>query len=202
MSLTTRIAVMRYGIVPLAGASAVTLALLLFDVTHPARAAEALLRSLVYACSITGLAAATLPRLGFACGRAGTWRLVLRAVLTVSTLFACAVVGTFVGGVVLLLLGLDTGTGFWAAFGFSVRIGVLVTFTLGLATVGYEAFRDRLRRMDRLKQFFSAPLAELIVSGQGDDPLRSRRREVSTTPRWGRWFSSGTPRWNASPAMG
>ena len=176
MSMAKRFAVMRYGVVPLAGAGAVTLALMLFDVTHPAHAAPALLRSLVYACSITTLAGVTLPGLRYVCGRIGTRALILRALVTVAVLLVFAVVGTFAGGVVLVLLGLDTREQFWAVFGFSVRIGVLMTFTVGLAMLGYEAFRERL---DRLKRFFSAPLAELIVSGRGDDPLRSHRREVT-----------------------
>ncbi len=33
-------------------------------------------------------------------------------------------------------------------------------------------------RLSRLKRFFSPKLAELIVEGSGDDPLKSRRREI------------------------
>ena len=33
-------------------------------------------------------------------------------------------------------------------------------------------------RLSRLKRFFSPKLAEMIVDGSGDDPLRSRRREI------------------------
>ena len=179
MFMASRVAVMCYGVVPLAGASAVTLALMLFDVTHPAHAAPALLRSLVYSCSITALAGLTLPRVPYLCGRVGPRAFILRALVAVTVLLACAVVGTFAGGGVLVLLGLDTPARFWAVFGFSVRISVLMTFTVGLAMLGYEAFRERLDRLDRLKRFFSAPLAELIVSGRGDDPLQSRRREVT-----------------------
>jgi class 3 adenylate cyclase len=97
----------------------------------------------------------------------------------VAVLLVFAVVGSFAAGVVLVLLGVDTREQFRAAFGFSVRISVLMTFTVGLAMVGYDAFRSRLERLDRLKGFFSAPLAELIVSGRGDHPLRSHRREVT-----------------------
>jgi adenylate cyclase len=35
-----------------------------------------------------------------------------------------------------------------------------------------------LDRLARLKRFFSPAVAELIVSGQAEDPLRSRRREI------------------------
>ncbi|HSE92382.1 MAG TPA: response regulator [Methylomirabilota bacterium] len=37
----------------------------------------------------------------------------------------------------------------------------------------------QLERLGRLKRFFSPQLAELIVSGGADDPLRSHRREVT-----------------------
>ena len=36
-----------------------------------------------------------------------------------------------------------------------------------------------LERMGRLKRFFSPQLAELIVAGETDDPLRSHRREIT-----------------------
>ncbi len=36
-----------------------------------------------------------------------------------------------------------------------------------------------LERVGRLKRFFSSKLAELIVDGRGDDPLRSHRREIT-----------------------
>ncbi len=37
----------------------------------------------------------------------------------------------------------------------------------------------QLERMGRLKRFFSPQLAELIVSGDADDPLRSHRRDIT-----------------------
>ncbi|MGH7324832.1 MAG: adenylate/guanylate cyclase domain-containing protein [Candidatus Rokuibacteriota bacterium] len=37
----------------------------------------------------------------------------------------------------------------------------------------------QLERLDRLKRFFSPQLAELIVAGGAEDPLRSHRREVT-----------------------
>jgi class 3 adenylate cyclase len=37
----------------------------------------------------------------------------------------------------------------------------------------------QLERMARLKRFFSPQLAELIVSGDAEDPLRSHRREIT-----------------------
>ncbi len=37
----------------------------------------------------------------------------------------------------------------------------------------------QLDRLGRLKRFFSPQLAELIVSGTADDPLRSHRREIT-----------------------
>src|SRR5439155_24161263 len=37
----------------------------------------------------------------------------------------------------------------------------------------------QLRRLGRLQRFFSPQLAELIVSGDAEDPLRSHRREVA-----------------------
>jgi adenylate cyclase len=37
----------------------------------------------------------------------------------------------------------------------------------------------QLERLGRLKRFFSPQLAELIVAGDADDPLRSHRREVT-----------------------
>src|SRR5437899_8940596 len=37
----------------------------------------------------------------------------------------------------------------------------------------------QLNRLERLKRFFSPQLAELIVSGDTDDPLKSHRREVT-----------------------
>jgi class 3 adenylate cyclase len=168
---------MRYAVVPVAGASAVTLALLLFDATHPAHVGTTFLRSLIYSTAITVLAGVLLPRSPFACGRGGP--VAFRALTAVVVSLVCAVVGTFAGGVVLLLLGLDTRAQFWSVFGFSVRIAILMTFTLGVAMLAYEAFRERLDRLDRLKRFFSAPLAELIVNGQSDDLLRSQRREVT-----------------------
>jgi class 3 adenylate cyclase len=45
-----------------------------------------------------------------------------------------------------------------------------------------ERVRDQvaqLERLGRLKRFFSPHLAELIVTGDADDPLRSHRREVT-----------------------
>ena len=179
MSRAMRITVIRYGLVPLAGATAVTLALMLFDVTHPAHAAGTLLRSLVYACSITAAAGLALDGAGLLCGAIRARGRVLRGLLTIVVLLACAGVGTFVGGVALVVLGLDVRSNFWEDFWFSLRISVLMTFTVGLAMLGYEAFRERVHRLDRLKQFFSAPVAELIVSGTDADPLRSRRREVT-----------------------
>jgi adenylate cyclase len=37
----------------------------------------------------------------------------------------------------------------------------------------------QLDRLDRLKRFFSPQLAELIVSGEAEDPLKSHRREIT-----------------------
>jgi adenylate cyclase len=37
----------------------------------------------------------------------------------------------------------------------------------------------QLERLGRLKRFFAAPLAELIVAGDADDPLKSHRREIT-----------------------
>jgi DNA-binding response OmpR family regulator len=37
----------------------------------------------------------------------------------------------------------------------------------------------QLERLGRLKRFFAAPLAELIVAGGADDPLKSHRREIT-----------------------
>ena len=37
----------------------------------------------------------------------------------------------------------------------------------------------QLDRLERLKRFFSPQLAELIVSGDAEDPLRSHRREIT-----------------------
>jgi adenylate cyclase len=42
-----------------------------------------------------------------------------------------------------------------------------------------EAQVAQLERLERLKRFFSPQLAELIVSGDAEDPLRSHRREVT-----------------------
>jgi adenylate cyclase len=42
-----------------------------------------------------------------------------------------------------------------------------------------EAQVAQLERLDRLKRFFSPQLAELIVSGDAEDPLKSHRREVT-----------------------
>jgi class 3 adenylate cyclase len=120
-----------------------------------------------------------LDRAGALCGMIRARGHVLRGLLTVVALLVCAGVGTFAGGVVLVLLGLDHRSEFWVDFGFSLRISVLMTLTVGLGMLAYEAFRERVHRLDRLKQFFSAPVAELIVSGTDADPLRSRRREVT-----------------------
>ena len=38
---------------------------------------------------------------------------------------------------------------------------------------------NQLERLGRLKRFFSPQLAELIVSGEADDPLRTHRRELT-----------------------
>jgi len=38
---------------------------------------------------------------------------------------------------------------------------------------------DQLQRLAQLKRFFAPPLAELIVNGEFDDPLTTRRREVT-----------------------
>jgi class 3 adenylate cyclase len=38
---------------------------------------------------------------------------------------------------------------------------------------------EEVGRLSRLKRFFSPQLAELIVNGETDDPLRSRRREIA-----------------------
>ena len=37
----------------------------------------------------------------------------------------------------------------------------------------------QLERLGRLKRFFSPQLAELIVAGGADDPLKSHRREIT-----------------------
>src|SRR5206468_10109343 len=37
---------------------------------------------------------------------------------------------------------------------------------------------EQVRRMDRLKRFFSAHVAEQIVNGEAEDPLKSRRCEL------------------------
>ncbi len=37
----------------------------------------------------------------------------------------------------------------------------------------------QLERLERLKRFFSPQLAEMIVSGDADDPLKSHRREIT-----------------------
>src|SRR5436305_4787220 len=37
----------------------------------------------------------------------------------------------------------------------------------------------QLERLERLKRFFSPQLAEMIVSGDAEDPLRSHRREIT-----------------------
>jgi len=42
-----------------------------------------------------------------------------------------------------------------------------------------EAQVAQLERLERLKRFFSPQLAEMIVSGDADDPLKSHRREVT-----------------------
>ena len=38
---------------------------------------------------------------------------------------------------------------------------------------------QQLERLERLKRFFSPQLAELIVSGDADDPLKTHRREIT-----------------------
>jgi class 3 adenylate cyclase len=38
---------------------------------------------------------------------------------------------------------------------------------------------EQLERLERLKRFFSPQLAELIVSGEADDPLKTHRREIT-----------------------
>jgi class 3 adenylate cyclase len=38
---------------------------------------------------------------------------------------------------------------------------------------------EQLERLGRLKRFFSPQLAELIVSGDADDPLKTHRREIT-----------------------
>src|SRR5437899_7323649 len=38
---------------------------------------------------------------------------------------------------------------------------------------------DQLERLGRLKRFFSPQLAELIVSGDAEDPLKTHRREIT-----------------------
>ena len=38
---------------------------------------------------------------------------------------------------------------------------------------------DELQRVGRLKRFFSPQVAELILTGGGEDPLRSHRREIT-----------------------
>ena len=38
---------------------------------------------------------------------------------------------------------------------------------------------NQLERLGRLKRFFSAQLADLIVSGEADDPLKTHRRELT-----------------------
>jgi len=42
-----------------------------------------------------------------------------------------------------------------------------------------EAQVAQLERLERLKRFFSPQLAEMIVSGDAEDPLKSHRREVT-----------------------
>jgi len=42
-----------------------------------------------------------------------------------------------------------------------------------------EAQVAQLERLERLKRFFSPQLAEMIVSGDADDPLKSHRREIT-----------------------
>ena len=49
--------------------------------------------------------------------------------------------------------------------------------TLGAARLG--AGRSSWNGLERLKRFFSPQLAELIVSGGADDPLKTHRREIT-----------------------
>ena len=37
----------------------------------------------------------------------------------------------------------------------------------------------QLERLGRLKRFFSSQLADLIVSGDAEDPLKTHRREIT-----------------------
>jgi class 3 adenylate cyclase len=176
------------------GAVSATTLLIAFGVNSPARAVPDFLRSLVYAYSITALVGGTLPWL---------WRrlaprpFIVRVPVAVGFFFVCAATGAFVTGVILMGVGLDPRERFWRELRSSVRTSVLVTFGLGFAMLVYEVLQSRLEettlklqeteqeekrqreRLERLRRFFSAPLADLIVSGRGDDPLKSHRREVT-----------------------
>ena len=48
----------------------------------------------------------------------------------------------------------------------------------------------QLERLSRLKRFFSPQLAELIVSGEADDPLKTHRREITVVYSDLRGFTS------------
>src|SRR5437867_5514516 len=48
----------------------------------------------------------------------------------------------------------------------------------------------QLERLERLKRFFSPQLAEMIVSGDAEDPLRSHRREITVVVLDLRGFTS------------
>ena len=53
-----------------------------------------------------------------------------------------------------------------------------------------EAQVAQLERLERLKRFFSPQLAEMIVSGDADDPLKSHRREITVVFLGLRGFTS------------
>jgi len=107
------------------------------------------------------------------------------------------VAGAFVAGVLIVAIGLNTAARFWGEFQSGVRTSVFLTLSIGFGMVVYEVLAARLaettsklasteaeeerqrERLERLRRFFSAPLADLIVNARGEDPLRSHRREVT-----------------------
>lgn len=71
---------------------------------------------------------------------------------------------------------------------FDIAVGNASFFAFLILAVRYSTRRERerrakqaaeLERLGRLKSFFSAPLADAIVAGGGDDLLKAHRREIT-----------------------
>jgi len=102
---------------------------------------ETFRHSLVYANCIGLLAEISLPRIWLVLCRFPPW---LRWTLAFCAMFAAAVVGALLAGLVLVILGWLKPEFYWLEFSGSLKIAIFITFLTGGTMSLYESMRARL----------------------------------------------------------